>query len=219
MCGIIGFTSKKVTNKDIEVLKKVLIESRIRGKHASGIAWHNGKNTILSVVEPIPIDELVQKFDFKVAIHNGQMSLIAHARYSTSNINYSQPIVNSENTLAIAHNGVITQDDPSTWKSQYGYECVTKNDSELLLRCLENSEEPTKVFPKASIAAITLTNKGKVSGFRNGIRPLWTGKVGEGIIFASTYDILDRAGVKDIKELNPSTEEYQRRNYQLWQKK
>ena len=58
MCGIIGYSSEDVTSNDLGILKKVMIESRIRGKHASGAAWFDG-NKICSLVKPIPIDKLV----------------------------------------------------------------------------------------------------------------------------------------------------------------
>ena len=54
MCGIIGFSSKSTSSEDIEILRKVMIESRIRGKHASGIAWSDGLS-IHSKVLPIAL--------------------------------------------------------------------------------------------------------------------------------------------------------------------
>lgn len=217
MCGIIGFSSNNVTEKDIEVLKKVMIESRIRGKHASGIAWYNGK-TILSVVVPMPIDTLVSEFDFNVLVRNKRVAMIAHARYSTSDIRFNQPIVGEH--FAVAHNGVITQSDPKTWGKTYGYKCNTQNDSELLLRALENNDNPLDVFEDSSIAAVVLNDKGELIYMRNGARPLWMGKIGEGNVYASTYDILKRAGVKGISKISPSDyKELQRRNITQWEKK
>ena len=217
MCGIIGFTGKNVTHKDLEILKKVMLESRIRGKHASGIAWYNGRGDILSVVEPIPIDELIEKFgDFKVMVHDGQLSMIAHARYSTSDIRYNQPIVGKN--FAIAHNGVITQTPPETWKKTYGYDCETCNDSELILRCFENGDDPIEKFKNSSIAGVMLDDGGGVICFRNSIRPVWVGKIGSGTVIASTYDILHRAGVSNIKKFGSmsDTEDLQRRCMKQW---
>ena len=211
MCGIIGFSSRHVLPSDLEILRRVMIESRIRGKHASGVAWYNGK-AIQSLVLPVSIDILLEKFDLHSTIYGGQISLIAHSRYSTSDIKYNQPLVGTK--IAIAHNGVITQDNPSNWEKTYGYKCETKNDSELLLKALENKDNPMKVFPNSSIAAVILSDKGTVKPIRNGVRPLWQGEIGQGIIYASTYDILHRAGVKSIEKLKPASEciEFQRRN-------
>ena len=59
ICGIIGFTSPHVTSKDLKVIKQVMIASRIRGKHASGIAWFDGQK-LQSHIKPIAIDELLK---------------------------------------------------------------------------------------------------------------------------------------------------------------
>ena len=201
MCGIIGYYNKVTTKEDLETLRKVMLESRIRGKHASGIAWYNG-NSIQSFVKPKPIDELIRKFNLSKLIYdNSAVSMIAHARYSTSDIKYNQPVIGD--TLAVAHNGVITQSSPNTWEKMYGYRCKTKNDSELLLRALENQEDIFQKFPDSSIAAVVLDSTGVIRGYRNKYRPLWSGMIGQGIVWASTYDILDRAGVKNICKVPP----------------
>lgn len=210
MCGIIGFVSTRVTSEQIKTLKKVMKESRIRGKHASGIAWYNGES-ILSVVKPKPIDELVEEFDFEQLL-NKSVALIAHARYSTSDLKYNQPIVGK--SLAIVHNGVITQSPPETWESQYGYKCKTKNDSELLLRAIEHGHNIQMVFPDSSIAALILNDKGYLSYYRNGTRPLWKGEYKGSQIFASTFDILHRARAVNITKIEPTSKyskELQRR--------
>lgn len=215
MCGIIGFTSTKVSDSDLQILKRVMIESRIRGKHASGIAWWDG-SSIKSRVLPIPIDQLLDNFDLHSTISGGHVSLIAHARYSTSDIKYNQPLIGED--IAIAHNGVITQSEPENWEKTFGYKCRTCNDSELLLKALENHDDPYEVFPDSSIAAVIL-DKGNVKFIRNGVRPLWCGQIGKGIVYASTYDILNRAGVSDIiKILPPHRDELQRRNWKSWKK-
>lgn len=202
MCGIIGFCSNNVTKKDLKVLKKVMIESRIRGKHASGIAWYNGKSIDYDV-KPISIDNLVEEFDFNKLIYDGtNVSLVAHARYSTSDIKYNQPLIGKR--YAIAHNGVITQSSPDTWESLYGYKCKTKNDSELLLKSLENGDNVFDKFPDSSIACVAIDNKGNLIYFRNSIRPMWMGMIGDGRIYASTFDILNRAGVTGITKISPS---------------
>jgi glutamine phosphoribosylpyrophosphate amidotransferase len=199
MCGIIGFQSNNVTKSDLKTLKRVLIESRIRGKHASGVAWCNHKGQILHHIDTIPIDELAEKLDLSKLVYNKSISMIAHARYSTSDIRYNQPIVGDK--LAIAHNGVITQSNPDTWEDTYGYHCVTKNDSELLLRAIENDDNIVDTFSDSSIAMVCLRDDGVVDCFRNSIRPLWSGKIGSGVVYASTFDILNRAGVKEITKV------------------
>lgn len=210
ICGIIGYISPKVNTSDLAVLKTVMIESRIRGKHASGLAWYDGQG-IQSHIQPIPIDRLLEQFDLVQTVYNGKIAIIAHTRYSTSNIQFNQPIMGT--SMAIAMNGVITQADPQHWERLYGYKCITKNDSELLLRAIEAGDNPIATFPTSSIAAITLDNRGRLTAFRNRQRPLWEGTIGCGKVYASTYDILHRAGVANIQKLSPigPGEELQRR--------
>lgn len=216
ICGVIGFSSPQVTSKDLEILMRVMIESRIRGKHASGIAWFDG-SSIQSYIKPISIDKLVEQFNFDKLMYEGsKVSMIAHARYSTSDIRYNQPIVGK--SIAVAHNGVVTQTDPKTWKTQFGYSCTTKNDSELLLRAVEHGDNLIKKFPDSSIAAVFLNNQGKITTVRNAQRPLWSGKIGKGLVYASTYDILNRAGVRDITQcpMSDTRDDLQRRNFKQW---
>jgi hypothetical protein len=65
---------------------------------------------------------------------------------------------------------------------------------------------------KASVAAVMITSDGAFHYVRNGLRPMWCGKIGNGEVFASTYDILHRAGVEDIQKVLPISEEYQNRS-------
>ena len=216
MCGIIGFVCHhEATSNDLDVLKKIMTESTIRGKHASGIAWCEN-STIQSVVKPISIDKLVEEFDWNRLLKLHSVSLIAHARYSTSNIKYNQPIIGK--SMAIVHNGVITQSEPNTWKKQYGYSCKTKNDSELILRALESGHNPLEIFCDSSISALILNTDGLVIPMRNRQRPLWMGKTNDGAyVYASTYDILNRAGAQFIVSALPLNDDLQRRNFQQWE--
>lgn len=210
ICGIIGYISPNVTTPDLAVLRTVMSESRIRGKHASGLAWYDGQG-IQSYIQPIPIDSLLEQFDLAQTVYKGKIAIIAHTRYSTSNIQFNQPIIGT--SMAIAMNGVITQADPQHWEGLYRYKCITENDSELLLRAIEAGDDPTTTFPTSSMAAITLDNKGRLTAFRNRQRPLWEGTIGCGKVYASTYDILHRAEVINIQKLPPigPGEELQRR--------
>lgn len=197
MCGIIGFTSDKVTENQMYCLRTVMIESRIRGMHASGVVCYiNNKKK--SMVIPEPIDVLVKKLDW-ASILGCKVSLIAHARYSTSDIQYNQPIIDKGTGIAIVHNGVVSQSPPEQWEQQFGYKTQTKNDSELLLRCIIDGKDPLKVFPESSIAALVLNKDHSIKVIRNGLRPLWTGEVEGARVYASTFDILSRADVEPHK--------------------
>ena len=42
MCAVVGAYSKDKVN--LELFQKVMLQSMIRGKHASGIAWNDNGN-------------------------------------------------------------------------------------------------------------------------------------------------------------------------------
>ena len=47
MCGIIGVYLKNVTPRQLAIIEKIIIQSGIRGVHATGISYlKNGKITI-----------------------------------------------------------------------------------------------------------------------------------------------------------------------------
>ena len=95
MCAVIGAYSKDKVN--LKLFEKVILQSMIRGKHASGIAWNDNGKLAYRV-----INESATFLTFKGIETN---MIIGHARYSTSDLNYSQPI--TSDTIAIVHNGVI----------------------------------------------------------------------------------------------------------------
>ena len=199
MCAIIGFESDNVTKQDLQVLKRAMLASRIRGKHASGVAWVDG-DKIKWEKQPWPMDRFLKEFDLNKIVNVGKVRMIAHARYSTSDLEYNQPIVSEDGEMAIVHNGVVTQEPPENWEKLFGYKCRTKNDSELLLQAIIHGDALRDKFPSASIAMLTMT-RDWLKPLRNSKRPLWKARVGAGTIYASTCDILMRAGAEDIVKL------------------
>jgi len=194
MCGIVGVKLKNVTEEDIETVRNIFLETEIRGKHASGIAWFDG-NGLKHKKSPVPISKFMEGFDLHQCIWGDRnLTLIGHIRYSTSDIKYNQPIGNEDRSF-IVHNGVVTQSDPEFWKERYGYECETRNDTELLFHCLEEGCEIESKFPRASYALLRLTQDGEIIFGRNGLRPMWKATLSNGTVFSSTRDILFRAGV------------------------
>ena len=154
MCAVIGAVLKNPTLKDFESLKRVFLESKIRGLHATGISFlPRWTDDIVTLKEPIPADAFIEKHmhndNFKDFINkDGNLYLIGHCRYSTSDLEYNQPISNKK--ASVAHNGVITQELPEKWKELYGYDCSTKNDSELLLHTIEENVSPLRRWKDAS---------------------------------------------------------------------
>lgn len=191
MCGIIGIIGK---NKELNkrAFELLLVKSQIRGKHATGVSWVNEEGEILTRSEPIAAIPFVNS-EF---VPESKL-MIGHVRYSTSSLNYNQPL---QNNIALVHNGVITQSDPKNWSNEYGYKGFsTKNDSELLLKCIENGDDMFNKFPKASISCGYIDDRNRLFAIRNNSRPLWifciysndNAVIATG--FASTLSIIERA--------------------------
>lgn len=195
MCAIVGALIAKPTMEDLLMLHRVFLESKIRGMHATGISYVKN-NKVVTEKLPVPADE----FPFKFAEYvneDGNLYIVGHCRYSTSDLEYNQPIGNDDKS--IVHNGVITQELPENWKSIYGYDCVTKNDSELVL----HSNDPLIEFSHMSMGVCELNANKTMKVYRNGKRPLYLSAMNNGCIITSTRDIAKRANVKGITEEVP----------------
>lgn len=190
MCGIIGMYTDNYDSRYAVLLRELFLASQIRGKHATGLTYLKKYwNELETVIRPVPSSQFVKQFDFSTL--PTQLRLIGHCRYSTSDLEYNQPITIGEHSLV--HNGVITQADPEYWKKAHGYDCETRNDSELLLRhIIKDGMKPFDKYPISSIAAIYV-NGLQMTFFRNGTRPLWWCKLDDAVLLASTKDIFVRA--------------------------
>jgi asparagine synthetase B (glutamine-hydrolysing) len=119
--------------------------------------------------------------------------MIGHCRYSTSDLEFNQPIANEN--LSVVHNGVITQELPEKWKELYGYDCETKNDTELILHTAEDCISPLIRWKDSSLAVIELHVDKVIRFYRNGKRPLYFTSISNGCIITSTADVPKRAEV------------------------
>ena len=189
MCAILG-GDVELTEDNLDIIRNLFFESRIRGKHATGVSYL--KDGIQTISEPIPADEFILKYNPLDWVSKGRVKFIAHCRYSTSDIRFNQPIANS--IKSIVHNGVVTQEPPEMW-DRFGYDLETTNDSELIW----HSTEPLTQFPDASMAVAELYSNGDMRWYRNGKRPLYTA----GEFFMSTQDIALRAGLQDPVRCEP----------------
>lgn len=206
MCGILGISVPKVTAQDIILFEAILRELRIRGLHATGMSWLEG-GVIQTIKEPIGADRFLEKYSLVDCVEgDGSLNLIAHTRYSTSDLHFNQPIADS--TLSIVHNGVISQELPENWPKLYraiGI-CETSNDTELLFRTVQALGDPLIEWADSSIAALELHWDGTLRAYRNGRRPLYMshiidrgiGNGYKGYIFTSTIDALKRADSDDM---------------------
>jgi glutamine phosphoribosylpyrophosphate amidotransferase len=190
MCSVIGALIQNPTSKDFESIRKVFLESKIRGMHATGLSYLKD-DKVITFKEPVPADRFVHLDNLEEMVNDdGNLYLIGHCRYSTSDLLYNQPIANDEHS--IVHNGVITQELAENWDKIFNYKCETKNDSELVL----HSESPLEEYLDASMAVCELTSDKKLLAYRNGKRPLYLTSLTNGVIITSTADIPKRAGIK-----------------------
>ena len=192
MCSVIGAIIKDPTKDDFNMIRRVFHESRIRGMHATGMSiLYNNK--IMTFKEPVPADEFRHLDDLEEMVNvDNILYLIGHCRYSTSDLEYNQPLSNEKKS--IVHNGVITQELPENWNTLYQYVFETKNDSELVL----HSEDPLREFPDASMAVCELYEDGRLRFYRNGKRPLYLTNLSNGSIITSTADVPKRAEVAGV---------------------
>lgn len=197
MCSVISYFVKNPSETDFLELKKIFIESMIRGKHATGISFINKLGTIETIILQKDAKYFVDKVltDMqKFIADDGNFYIIGHCRYSTSDLKYNQPIY-SDNT-SIVHNGVITQEPFENWKNIIDVNFKTKNDSEFLLY----SKNPLCEFLNSSISCCILNDNKSLLFFRNGKRPLWFSKTENKVIVVSTADIGKRVGLLNMKK-------------------
>lgn len=200
MCGVIGAHLESPSQEQIDTLKLLFVESGIRGLHATGYSViRNGK--VFTQKAPVPSHVFVNSHFAEIQPGDYTLQLIGHTRYSTSDLEYNQPIQVFDD-LAIAHNGVLDQRPVSHWK-EYGYELQTANDSELIYQAAHSGREPLEEFPEASMAVIELSSEKGLRWYRNGKRPLYFSKEKNGYIICSTKDIASRAGVAGARRCIP----------------
>jgi glutamine phosphoribosylpyrophosphate amidotransferase len=232
MCAVIGAIFKQPNEGVFETIRRVFLESRIRGMHATGFSYVKG-GSVHTIKEPINAKEFVSKYFSNMDEYvneDGNLYMIGHCRYSTSDLEYNQPIANV--SKSIVHNGVVTQELPENWKELYGYDTETKNDSEFILK----SDNPIEEFPDASMSVCELTSDKKLTLYRNGKRPLSLTTLEKGCIITSTENIAKRAGLstssdvlmntkitfdQDIvamfEKINPEVTHVDYQNYELYQ--
>lgn len=187
MCGIVAAYDNN--GVDMKLFRKMMLQAMIRGQHATGISYIQD-DRVITIKEPVKASLFSMPSIETIAI-------IGHCRYSTSDLEYNQPI--SSEHQAIAHNGVVSQLPPEEWEECYGFKTTGKNDTELLLRAFENDLHPLEAFPRSSIssAIISIEADGcEIGFFRNGQRPLWYDydDETEACYVASTKDIFNRSG-------------------------
>ena len=104
MCAVIGAIIYQADADDLERVKKLFLESQIRGLHATGISWYKNK-AIHTIKQPVSADVFFNHPIHGISLEdkideNGNLHIIGHCRYSTSDIFYNQPIASSTAALS-----------------------------------------------------------------------------------------------------------------------
>lgn len=181
MCAIIGFLSKNPNQEAIQTLKKLFVESKIRGMHAYGYATPQKTNKSHS------LKTLIESID-KPNI------LIGHCRYSTSgdylDHNNNQPLKYLDESMVF--NGVIDMRTKPEMEKAYQIQMTSDNDGEIML---QNNNRQQLLQSHISFAGLFLKGN-KMIAMRNGNRPAYWAQKYDSIYVGSTADIMRRALLK-----------------------
>lgn len=211
-CGIVGIYGKGLPVSKLAFFSLFALQHR--GQEASGITTsdgkklhtHKGAGLVAQVYKAEDLENL-----------KGHIG-IGHNRYSTSGgsaLDHAQPVINLENTFALAHNGNL----PSVTALQkfLASKKVLKenrSDSELIADAIDFHmkkgdslpEAVKKTFPLITGAfSIVMMAKDTLIAVRDafGMRPLALGKTGKGYIIASETCAIKTIAAKFVREIKP----------------
>lgn len=191
MCAIIGFISDNPTAIAVETLKKVFIESKIRGMHAYGYAAIQDGH--LMEAKSNGLKSLLVSID-------NPTRLIGHCRYSTSgdykNMNNNQPLRFGDEYMVF--NGVIDMRTKQEMERAYSISMSSDNDGEIMLQA---KDRLAMLRSEITFSGLTL-NSHALAFFRNEGRPGYKATRHGATYIASTADILRRC-LLDPEPLNP----------------
>lgn len=195
MCAIVGFLCSSPTDEAINTLRKVFIESKIRGMHAYGFA--SIQDGLMSSFKSNTLRPVLE------AIHKPK-ALIGHCRYSTSG-DYiveanNQPLRYKDEYMVF--NGVIDMRTKPEMEKAYGIQMSCDNDGEIML---QTTNRLGLLGMNVSFAGLFL-NKDVMTFMRNPNRPAYIGFKHGATYIASTADILKRSLISDWVGLEPYEE-------------
>lgn len=211
-CGIVGIYGKKLPVSRLAFF--ALFALQHRGQEASGITTNDGKNLHTHKGVGL-VSQVYREKDIK-NLH-GYIG-IGHNRYSTSQggaFNHAQPVLNADNTFALAHNGNL----PSVkmlekFLSSKKILKKDRSDSELIADAINfyiKKGEPLpraveKVFPLMTGAfSLVMMDKNTLVAVRDsyGMRPLSLGTIDSGYIVASETCALETIGSLFERDVKP----------------
>ena len=192
MCGVVALATSNPRHETSQWTRALLLESRIRGLHAFGLAWHWDDR--VHVMKFQRLDEWLQRAEMTLP---AATAFLAHTRYSTSG-DYldeanNQPLATG--SFALSCNGTIDMGTKAEMETKWETSLHTANDAELVLQDLVSGREPQARFTqaRASFAGCWLAGP-KLYALRNEERPLWSwSPEPRTVLVASTADIFHRA--------------------------
>ena len=212
-CGVFGIYAP---DEDIARLTFfALFALQHRGQESAGIATTDGKKlqvyAKMGLVSQVFDEESLSRLTGNIAIGHNRHSTRGSSR--SSNV---QPIIvgNGSNTLAIAHNGNITNAEPIYRElADLGYTFRTSTDTEVIANLILSSPEKDWLgkiryamhrLQGAYSMVIMTTNT--LFGVRDplGVRPLCLGTINSNAwVLASETCALDHIGANFIREIEP----------------
>ena len=199
MCGIVAYKAKEKTSEHIDVLLKLIYESKIRGLHSFGYSYF--EHSIMTTIKTFTLPT-----DLELFTKSSSKEFIYHNRYSTSGdwhteIN-GQPITHRD--ISIAMNGVVSMKPRNEYEKEYNIKCFTDNDSEIFLQLLLQGKDPEEIIHliKGSCAVVWLDGK-SVYAIINSHIPLHYFYKYEAMFICSTSDIARRAVGAVTTEVKP----------------
>lgn len=202
MCGVFGFACNRPTKSMYNLATAVLVETEIRGPHATGHAFLDTKGRVKHQKHAVKSSEYVDLPEWKRMKKNMPRRLLGHCRFTThgSELDNQNNHPHVGNRYALIHNGILKRFEYNPWKEL----CQTECDSEAILRVMELGHDPIQAaarvfnaFYSSNFAVLALDKQTReIHFFRNPERPLrvWRGK--DFVLIASTEDILEKAFVK-----------------------
>lgn len=189
MCGVFGYTGKKVANNLVfDGLKRL----EYRGYDSWGIAVNSKeKITIFKTVGEIKSDKGLKKLPQST-------TAIGHTRWATHGgvtVNNAHPHISTDNSFTLVQNGIVENYDKLKKQlEKKGYKFTTQTDTEVIVKMVEEQLITTKIFEEAFKKAfallegrntvVILRENGDILAIRNG-SPLVLGVDGKDVYIAS----------------------------------
>ena len=151
MCGVFGYTGKKVANNLVfDGLKRL----EYRGYDSWGIAVNSKeKITIFKTVGEIKSDKGLKKLPQST-------TAIGHTRWATHGgvtVNNAHPHISTDNSFTLVQNGIVENYDKLKKQlEKKGYKFTTQTDTEVIVKMVEEQLITTKIFEEAFKKAFAL---------------------------------------------------------------